>query len=364
MPKKKLHIIAPYPKGEAPSQRFRFEQYFTYLEKNGFEIHYHSFHTLGSWKRLYSQGKFLQKTIDLAYNFSRRWILMVRLIPAKHLFIHREVAHIGPPLFEWLLSKIWRKKYHLDFDDAIWIPNYSAANARFQKLKCFWKAKYIMKWAGSISAGNDYLVQYAQQFNGNVHLIPTTIDTVKQHCQLANHSEKKVIVGWTGTHSTMHYLTPLFPILKRLANEFDFEFHVISNKKPEQDLPFMIYKEWNLASEISDLAAFHIGLMPLVEDQWSSGKCGFKALQYMALGSVAIVTPVGVNTHIVQHGVNGFLATTENDWETNLRQLLTNQELRQKIGTQARKTIEEHWSVNAWEARFLAYLNSISPTHQ
>lgn len=353
---KVLHIIAPYPKGEAPSQRFRFEQYLDFLEENGFEIHYHSFHTQKSWDRLYKPGMFGIKFLELCYNFQRRWLLLFRLIGAKHIFMHREMAHIGPPVFEWILAKIFRKKYILDFDDAIWIPNYSAANAKFQKLKCYWKTKRLIKWADKVSAGNAFLANYALQFNQNVQIIPTTIDTEHQHNALVDHTSEKVVIGWTGTHSTMRYLDFIVPILQRLEQEFDFEFHVISNQRPNYELKSLRYKDWTYENEIADLSQIHIGIMPLVADQWSEGKCGFKALQYMSLGMAAIVSPVGVNTTIVQHEQNGFIAESAEEWEASLRKLLSDRELREQVGQAARKTIEEKWSVDAWKQNYLTVI--------
>jgi glycosyltransferase involved in cell wall biosynthesis len=151
----------------------------------------------------------------------------------------------------------------------------------------------------------------------------------------------------------MRYLDPLIPILQKLEEEFTFELRIISNKRPNFPLKSLVYQDWKLETEIADLSRFHIGLMPLVADQWSEGKCGFKALQYMALGSVAIVSPIGVNTHIVQHGENGYLAQTPEDWETLLRELLSNPDKRKAIGTAARQSIEAHWSVNAWKETYL-----------
>lgn len=351
--KKSLHILAPYPKGEAPSQRFRFEQYLNDWEADGYQIHFHSFHTKKSWKRLYQPGKFPLKIADICWNFLRMWAILFRLIPAKNIFMHREMAHMGPPVFEWILAKVFRKKYIYDFDDAIWIPNYSAANAKFQQLKCYWKIPYLIKWADRVQGGNDYLVNYAKQFNPNCVVVPTTIDTVQLHNQLVNHDTEKVVIGWTGTHSTMHYLEPLFPIIAQLEQEFDFEFHVISNKKLELNLRSLRYKDWNAATEIADLSQFHIGLMPLEKDQWSEGKCGFKALQYMSLGAVAIVSPVGVNETIVHHQQNGWVAKDLADWETALRHLLKDARERKTLGVAARKSIEEKWSVLAWKEHYL-----------
>ncbi|MNK33132.1 Glycosyl transferases group 1 [compost metagenome] len=348
-----IHIIAPYPKGEAPSQRFRFEQYLEFLEEHHFEIHYHSFHTQKSWKRLYQKGKFIQKFLDLNYNFLRRWILLFRLIGAKHIFMHREMAHLGPPVFEWLLVKVLRKKYIYDFDDAIWIPNYSAVNARFQKLKCYWKVRLLIKWAAKVSAGNDFLANYARQFNQQVEVIPTTIDTKNQHTASANQETKPVVIGWTGTHSTMHYLDFVVPILRKLEQEFEFRFKVISNKKPVYELQSLVYQDWNAEKEMEDLAEIQIGIMPLVLDAWSEGKCGFKALQYMALGMSGIVSPVGVNTRIIQHTENGLIAETPEEWENAIRLLLTDETLRKELGRHATLSIQQKWSVDAWKENYL-----------
>lgn len=355
---KRLHIIAPYPKGEAPSQRFRYEQYLNFFEEDGWEIKYHSFHTMDSWNRLYKPGKFFLKSIDLAWNFFRRWWLLLRLIGAKHIFMHREMAHIGPPVFEWILVKIFRKKYHYDFDDAIWIPNYSAANAKFQKLKCYWKVPKLIQWANSISAGNAYLVNYALQFNKNVQLIPTTIDTTNLHNQEVNHDSEKTIIGWTGTHSTMHYLDRIVPILRKLEHEFEFDFLLISNKKPNYELNSLKYIDWTAETEIADLSKIHIGIMPLVHDMWAEGKCGFKALQYMSLGMASIVSPVGVNTTIIQHGKNGLIADSEEDWENAIRTLLKDAQKRKDLGVAARKSIIDHWSVAAWKNQYLRLIEN------
>lgn len=352
--KLKIHIIAPYPKGEAPSQRFRFEQYLTFLEENGFEIHYHGFHTLTSWNRLYKKGQFLLKGLDLIWNFIRRWGLLFQLITAKNIFMHREMAHIGPPIFEWILVKVLRKKYIYDFDDAIWMPNYSSVNAKFQKLKAYWKVKKLIQWADKVQAGNQFLADYALQFNKNVQIVPTTIDTKNHHIQMCDHNKNPVVIGWTGTHSTIHYLDFLLPILKHLETTFEFEFLVISNKNPLLPLKSFRYLEWNGETEIQDLSTIQIGVMPLIEDDWSKGKCGFKALQYMSLGMATIASPVGVNTSIIQNDENGFLAESVKEWESALQNLLIDKELRSEIGLRARKTIVDNWSVEAWRKIYLA----------
>ncbi len=354
MKKKKILFIAPYPFDEAPSQRFRFEQYFNFLRENNFEIHFSPFLDQKTWKTLYSEGKVLLKMLGVVRSFLKRFVLLFTLYKYDFVFIHREASHIGPPVFEFLITKIFRKKYNYDFDDAIWLPNYSETNARFHRLKAYWKVHYCIKWAESITAGNDYLANYARKFNPNVLVIPTTIDTENHHNLQTDYHQEKLVIGWTGTHTTMRYLDYIVPIIKELEQKYDFEFLVISNEAPAYHLKSLRFLKWKRETEIEDLARISIGVMPLEMDIWSEGKCGFKGLQYMSLGIPALMSPVGVNTQIVSHGENGFLLIKLEDWKNQLEILLTDVDLRKKIGEAGKKTINERYSVVSNRSNYLS----------
>jgi glycosyltransferase involved in cell wall biosynthesis len=354
MKKKKILFIAPYPFDEAPSQRFRFEQYFNFLRENNFEIHFSPFLDQKTWKTLYSEGKVLRKMLGVVRSFLKRFLLLFTLYKYDFVFIHREASHIGPPVFEFLIAKVFRKKYNYDFDDAIWLPNYSETNARFHRLKAYWKVRYCIKWAGSVSAGNDYLANYARKFNSNVQVIPTTIDTENHHNLQTDYHQEKLVIGWTGTHTTMRYLDFIVPVIKELEQKYDFEFLVISNEAPAYHLKSLRFLKWRRETEISDLARISIGVMPLEMDIWSEGKCGFKGLQYMSLGIPALMSPVGVNTQIVSHSENGFLPIKLEDWRVQLETLLLDVDLRNKIGEAGKKTIDERYSVLSNQSNYLS----------
>ena len=344
---KTIYFIAPYPHERAPSQRFRFEQYLALYEKEGFKTEVIPFINEATWQTLYQKGNFGKKALGIMGSFLRRLGLLFKLINADHIFIHREMAQIGPPIFEWILAKVMRKKYVYDFDDAIWLPNYSESNARFQRLKAYWKVNYCMKWAHTITAGNDYLADYARKYNKNVIVLPTTIDTENYHNRTISYNEGDLIIGWTGTHTTMHYLNDIIPILRELRQHYSFSLHVISNEAPNFNLDSLKFIQWNKATEIDDLLQFDIGIMPLIEDKWSNGKCGFKALQYMSLGIPTILSPVGVNQQIVQNAVNGIFASTPEDWRTALVQLLEKVTYRKEIGLEGQKRVKAAYSIKA-----------------
>jgi len=184
-------------------------------------------------------------------------------------------------------------------------------------------------------------------------VIPTTIDLENHHTEKTDQSLSPLVIGWTGSHTTMRYLDFIVPVLERLETKFDFEFHVISNESPKYNLKSLKFVKWNKSSEIKDLARLHIGIMPLEEDIWSKGKCGFKALQYMALEIPTVASPVGVNRSIISDKENGFLCSTPENWETVLTQLLESQSMRESIGAAGFETIKKRFSVQANWSKYL-----------
>lgn len=354
---KRIAFIAPYPFSQAPSQRFRFEQYIDMLRSNGFEVSEHAFLDERGWASLYKEGSVFNKAMAMLRSFFRRFFLLFKLSGVDYVFIHREASMIGPPVFEWIIAKVLRKKYIYDFDDAIWLPNYSETNAKFHKLKAYGKVKKIIRWADQVVVGNSYLKDYALQFNSNVQVIPTTIDLKNTHNIQTVHTEK-IIIGWTGTHTTGKYLDQIVPVLQKLEKEFTFEFRVISNQAPDFQMNSLNFMKWNKDTEIEDLSKINIGIMPMEDNEWSRGKCGFKGLQYMALEIPALMSPVGVNTEIIEHGVNGFLCESASDWESTLRQLIEDISLRKEIGKNGNQTVLEQFSVTSNTPNYLNLFKS------
>lgn len=351
----KILFVVPYPYGKAPSQRFRYEQYLSFLTENKWQYKLAPFIDENTWQILYLPGHTFQKILGIVRGFLNRFLLLFAVPAYDFVFIHREATPVGPPWFEWITAKLLRKKIIYDFDDAIWIPNTSENNKSVAGIKWHQKVGSICKWAFKVSCGNTYLQNYARQFNSNSFVNPTTIDTVHLHNQVKDQFTNSVIIGWTGTHSTMKYLNQVVPVLQKLEQQYQFQFCVISNQKPELALKSLVFKPWQKTTEIADLLLFNVGLMPLEDDPWANGKCAFKALQYMALGIPAIVSPVGMNTEVVENNVNGFVCATENDWFTALEQVIKDAPLRAKLGVKAREKIETNYAVTANRGTFLGF---------
>jgi glycosyltransferase involved in cell wall biosynthesis len=207
--------------------------------------------------------------------------------------------------------------------------------------------------------GNPYLAEYAGQVNDNVTVIPTTIDTDKYRVSPVRESNGPLTIGWTGSHSTVQHLDTLRGALQKLAQTENFRLRVIGTPAYELAPVHVDAMQWRAATELEDLSAIDIGVMPLPDDNWSKGKCGLKALQFMALGIPTICSPVGVNTDIIQDNENGFLAATEDEWVAKLTQLLRSAELRRRLGQAGRATVEEKYSAVTQAPRVYEIFRSV-----
>jgi glycosyltransferase involved in cell wall biosynthesis len=335
--KKNILFLVPSPLGISPGQRFRFEHYLPYLQEQGFSYTVKPFLSLNGRKQLYKPGNVLGKIGAMAGGFIRRLSLLFILHRFQYIYIYRWAATAGPPIIEWVIAKVYRKKIIYDFDDAIWV-NESAYNKKFLAVKFL---------------GNEFLFQFAKKNNPNTQIIPTVVNTDTVHSRLQNHKVEKPAVGWTGSFSTLLYLDMIIPLLQRLQEKINFTFYVIADKDPQLPLKNYQFIKWTEEKEVEDLLRFHIGLMPLTDDDITRGKCGFKAIQYMSLGIPAVVSPVGVNTKIVDTGIDGFVCATDNEWEDKIMLLLTDSELRTKMGVEAQKKIIQNYSVAATKEKFI-----------
>jgi glycosyltransferase involved in cell wall biosynthesis len=355
MPSKILFLV-PYPLKQAPSQRFRFEQYLKLLNNEGYTIELQSFLTSQNWQLFFKKGHQLGKAAALGKGFLKRLLILGKVRSFDFIFIHREISPLGPPVFEWIIAKVLRKKIIYDFDDAIWLTDRSHENPLLRFLKWRSKVKWICRWAYKVSAGNEYLCAYASRYNHNVIYNPTTVDTEKEHNPRHSRGLSELItIGWTGTHSTVKYLRPVANVLERLFQLYHprLRITIIADREPDF-IPNYNFIRWTRSTEIEDLLQIDIGIMPLPDDEWSKGKCGFKALQYLALEIPAIVSPVGVNTRIVSHGENGFLCATDDEWFEALKKLIEDPKLRVKMGAVGRLKVISDYSVISNRLNFLS----------
>ena len=345
----------------SPSQRFRFEQYIDYLRENGFESDYSYLISAEDDKVLYSPGNYLGKLGIFAKSTAKRLSNVLNLGKYDIVFIQREGFMLGTTIFEKLFAKS-KAKVVFDFDDSIWMQNVSEGNKGLGFLKNADKTKDIIAVSDMVFAGNEYLATYARQFNKNVVIVPTTIDTGEYRREVLPPRPGRVCVGWSGSFSTIQHFETSLPALRLLKAKFGDKvyFKVIGDgtyRNPELDI---VGLPWKKQTEIHDLSEIDIGLMPLPDDEWANGKCGLKGLQYMALEIATLMSPVGVNSTIIQDGVNGFLASEPEEWVDKIGRLIDNEALRIQMGRAGRETVLQHYSVLSERGHYLQLFQQLT----
>ena len=358
---RRLLILCPYPKGSAGSQRFRFEQYIPFLEVNNIVVDQQSFLTTWGWGVVYKKGYHLFKIWATLLGFLRRFFCLFFLWRYDLVMVHREASPIGPPIIEWWIAHIAKKRLIYDFDDAIWIKNTS--NSWISWLKNPEKTNRICTWSSMVCVGNQHLADFATQHNDNVVIIPTTIDTEHHHNTIKKHVKNKagevVCIGWTGSHSTLPYLKNIEGALKAIQQRHNICFKIIADKTPQElTIPFD-FEEWNIVHEIDQLQDIDIGIMPLPNEEWAKGKCAFKALQYLSLGIPCVASPVGANKNVVLHGQTGFLAESKNDWIEALERLLFDHALRSRLGEAGREHVMQYFSVISQQNTYVRKIKTL-----
>jgi glycosyltransferase involved in cell wall biosynthesis len=326
------------------------------LSQRGVEITYAPFESDELHKVLYQPGKMRRKISLVTRRFRERLSLMNSAKQYDVCYLFREAALLGPPLIERLLR---RKGIPIvfDFDDAIFVSYRSPSNGYLSYLKFANKTKTICALASHVMVGNPYLAEYARQFNEHVTVVPTTIDTEKY--QVRDRAASDVpIIGWTGSFSTVQHLDTLRGALQKLARRERFRLRVIGTPEYHLEGVDVEAMPWRSETEIQDLEPVDIGIMPLPDDAWSKGKCGLKALQFMALGIPVVCSPVGVNTVIIQNAKNGFIAGREDEWVESLTQLLRSAALRGTIGMAGRVTVEQTYSATTQAPRVFEIFQS------
>ncbi|HXX69678.1 MAG TPA: glycosyltransferase family 4 protein [Polyangiaceae bacterium] len=341
-------FLATNPPSTEASTRYRIAQYFPALYAAGHSPTLSTFFgdpdARPRWARV--GGGLVQRAVDIA-----------RAGSFDVAVIHRE-----------LLPHAWNQPVFLlreqvpivfDFDDTVFLQMRTGWR---HTLSCPESTRRLVAAACVVFAGNDYLAEYARSFSNRVEILPTVVDT-RAYRPSPRAATDVPVVGWVGSPTTAQYLEPVLPVLDELAREFRFRLRIVGAGRAirmnniEVECP-----AWHADDEAALFRDLDIGLYPLVDDAWTRGKCGFKAIQYMASGVASVVSPVGVVRQIVRDGIDGIWADTPAQWRCALADLLRNVDARVRMGAEGRARIEAAYSLAAVAPRFIAGLERAAAT--
>lgn len=341
-----------------PGQRYRIEQWTPWLREHGVELQAAGMIGASQQRLLHRSGRPLQKGLMLGWCMARRLLHLLRARKADVVWLYRTAWPIGPALPELMLARSG-VPFVYEFDDAIWLPDTTEGNRRWRSLKFSGKTATICRLAAHVVVGNAFLAEYARRHNPHVTVIPTTIDTDHYVPRRDYRSEGPLVIGWSGSVTTLPHLRLLDDVLRRVGRQEPIALHVVGTDSYRLDGVPTRAVAWQAERQVAELQQFDVGVMPLPDDDWSRGKCACKALEYMAVGVPAVVSPVGVNDTIIRDGQNGLTAATDDEWVHKLTALARDARLRERLGRAGRTTVEDVYSVQAQAPRVAELLHEV-----
>ncbi len=254
------------------------------------------------------------------------------------------------------------KRIIYDFDDSVMYRNSKARDPISQTRRR--RFVQMIKNSNFVIAGNEFLKSEVLPFNPNVEVIPTAIDQERYHLKTYPLQQDRVTLGWIGDHGSIHYLEKMRPLFEKIGEQYPHvDLKIVCDTFFDCERMKVIKKNWSSEEEVADLQGFDVGLMPLVDDPWSWGKCGLKIIQYQGVGLPVVCTPVGINKDLVEDGINGYWAMTPAEWEKKLSVLIENSELRERMGREGRRRVLENYTYQACAPRLLSILTRAMEKH-
>jgi len=348
-----MHLLfLPRYASQGASSRYRLWQYAPLFEKVGHEVDVWPLMDDSYLRRLYENGR--RPWPQIFSGYTRRILKIPELRDFDVVLCEQEAFPYMPVAWEDCLRRRCQR-FFVDYDDAAYVRY-----ERWPFLRN--KIPRIMAEASGVVVGNPHLAQYARQFNPRVTIIPTVVDLTRYPKRPQAKATSSIRVAWIGTPVTAKLLIPVVPVLQRIQQEYkDLAFCFIGAGRAgifdglNAETP-----EWSEEEEAKLLADCDLGIMPLPDDEFTRGKCGFKLIQYMACYLPVVASPVGVNREIVEHGRNGFLASNPEEWYTALSQLIMDRNLRQSMGRAARDKVESGYTLERGFAKWLAVIEGLA----
>lgn len=333
----------------AASSRLRYLQYLPELERLGFACDVEPL-----FPDEYLERRFGGESVSIHYVLERLWRRLRIVLSSRTYDVVVLQYEMFPYLPAWVEALIrTRTPYVVDLDDAIFHGYDSNPRAVVRALLKH-KIRDVIKSAAYVLAGSPYLVDYARSANPNVAWSPTCIDIDRFPVkQWSSGDGSAFTIGWIGAPSSVHFASDTIPAIRRLASRIPVRLVFVGSGPVSYEGLSIEVRDWAESTEVSSILDFDVGIMPLPDTPWAKGKCSFKLIQYMACGLPVVASPVGMNGHVVRHGINGYHAATTGEWLQAFEQIAMSVPLRAKLGREGRRLVEREFTTRNGIANLL-----------
>lgn len=351
--------VSTYPV-KAAATRLRIAQFIPRLGRHGIHVTLSPFLSDRVFERLYDRRRWLANALSIAAAFLRRLLQIPRLPFIDLLYVQREAVLVGPPFFEWLTRRVFRRPLILDLDDATFLDQDSPVYGRLAPiLKWRGKTNRLIDYADVVICGNEQIAAHVRGRGKSAVVLPTVVDTELFRPLPERTSNGAPVIGWVGSHSTWPYFERIIPVLERLAQTHRFRVRVVGSGRDAVTIRGVEVENlhWELNREVDDFRTLDIGVYPLpAHDPWVAGKSGLKAIEYLSVGVPYVASPVGIVATIGDPGRTHLLATTDDEWYEALSLLLRDAQTRRTMGSAGREYALAHFRIDDFAARIEAQL--------
>ncbi|MBI4539293.1 MAG: glycosyltransferase family 4 protein [Gemmatimonadetes bacterium] len=338
-----MRVLALVPHSAAvASVRFRVAQYREPLARRGIGLELASF--FGPQESRHIYGPSAQRAVRATLRgYLRRLMDLRRVRQYDAVLVHREIAPYGNGVLADRLATTG-VPYFYDFDDAIYLPAVGARHVTRLLRSARRETDLLCRRAAAVLAGNPFLAEFARRRGVPVEVLPTVVDTAV--FRPAEAPPERPVIVWVGSHTTERYVESIAGPLSEVCRATGAQVRLVSQGARERIGSLAVEGvAWRLEDDARYYREATVGVYPLEDDEWGRGKCGLKALLFLASGVPVVASPVGVLNEIVIPGQTGFLARGSEEWHGHLMRLLMDEGLRRGMAGRGRRLVEERYSL-------------------
>ena len=176
-------------------------------------------------------------------------------------------------------------------------------------------------------------------------------------------NEGRLKLGYYGTLTHSKDLFLIKNVILKLKEKYDFDFEVIggfnasdnidedwfkSIELPPNNMDFEKFMKW-----LAETIDWDIALVPLEDSSFNQCKSELKFIELAVLGLPGVYSDMCVYNNVITDGIDGFLASNDDEWIEKIEKLILDENLRRTIRKNALEKVLSDYliedRINRWD---------------